>query len=50
MNMSLNSPFNVSFGEKPNNLIERNDEFRQITSVFDSENPETKIMIITGVM
>lgn len=46
--MSLNSPFNVSFGEKPNNLIERNDEFRQITSVFDSENPETKIMIITG--
>ncbi|MBQ6784132.1 MAG: ATP-binding protein [Acholeplasmatales bacterium] len=46
--MSLNSPFNVSFGEKPNNLIERNDEFNQITSVFDSENPETKIMIITG--
>ncbi len=46
--MINNSPFNISFGEKPNNLIERNDEFSQITSVFNSDNPETKIIILTG--
>jgi len=46
--MHANSPFNISFGEKPNNLIDRKEEFQTITEVFDSENPETKIMIITG--
>ena len=46
--MIANSPFNVSFGEKPNNLIERSEEFNQITSVFDNDNPETKIIILTG--
>ena len=46
--MISNSPFNVSFGEKPNNLIERNEEFSQITSIFDNDNPETKIIILTG--
>lgn len=44
----FNSPFNVSFGEKPNNLIERENEFNNIISIFDSETPETKIMILTG--
>ncbi len=46
--MQKNSPFNISFGEKPNNLIDRNEEFQFITNVFDSEAPETKIMMITG--
>lgn len=46
--MIANSPFNVSFGEKPNNLIERSEEFNQITSVFDNDNPETKIILLTG--
>ena len=46
--MLANSPFNISFGEKPNNYIDRSEEFNQITSVFDSEMPETKVMILTG--
>ena len=46
--MLLNSPFNVSFGESPNNYIERNKEFSQITFVFESATPETKVMLLTG--
>ena len=46
--MQNNSPFNVSFGEKPNNIIKRKEEFTQITSIFDSDTPETKILILTG--
>lgn len=46
--IKMNSPFNVSFGEEPKNLIKRTIEFEQVTSVFDSDMPETKIMMITG--
>lgn len=46
--MYENSPFNVSFGEKPNNFIERTEEFNQVTSIFNSDNPETKIIVLTG--
>lgn len=48
MNNYLNGPFNVSFGELPNNLIVRNNEFDYITSVFESDTPETKVISITG--
>ena len=44
----MNSPFNISFGEKPNNIIYRDNSFNQVTDVFDSETPETKTFIITG--
>ena len=46
--MERNSPFNVSFGERPVNLIERNEEFMMVTSIFDSPTPETKTILITG--
>ena len=46
--MSLNSPFNITFGEQPINYINRTFEFKTITDVFDSATPESKIMIITG--
>ena len=46
--MIFNSPFNVSFGEKPNNFIERKEELESVVSVFDSEKPETKVMVLTG--
>ena len=48
MNNYLNGPFNVSFGKLPNNLIVRNNEFDYITSVFESDTPETKVISITG--
>ena len=43
-----NSPFNVAFGEKPNNYINRSEEFDRITAIFNDENPETKVLLITG--
>lgn len=46
--MNYNSPFNITFGERPNNIIQRNNDFEMITNVFDSESPETKILVITG--
>lgn len=44
----VNSPFNIYFGQKPLNSIERNDDFEQVVSVFDSALPETKIILLTG--
>ena len=44
----MNSPFTIVFGEKPNNLIKRPNDFNNITSIFDSGTPETKIITITG--
>ena len=46
--MGTNSPFNITFGERPKNYINRESEFNSIVEVFDSEIPETKIKIITG--
>lgn len=46
--MNYNSPFNITFGEQPNNIIQRNNDFETITKVFDATIPETKIMVITG--
>jgi len=44
----INSPFNISFGEIPMHYISRKTEFEEIASVFGSDHPESKIMIITG--
>ena len=46
--MNYNSPFNITFGEQPNNIIQRNNDFETITNVFNAVSPETKIMVITG--
>ena len=43
-----NNPFNIYFGEEPINCIEREKEFHEVVDVFESDNPETKAMIITG--
>lgn len=42
------NPFNISFGEEPNSLIDRQLEFNEIVGLFESSNPESKIKIITG--
>lgn len=44
-----NNPFNISFGEEPNSIIDRPIEFENIISSFDSEFTDTKIKIITGI-
>lgn len=43
-----NNPFNVSFGEKPTNLIFREKELNEIKDNFLSDTPTSKPMIITG--
>lgn len=42
------NPFNISFGEEPVNLIDRNNEFNEIIDNFNNENPQSKSLIITG--
>jgi len=42
------NPFNISFGEEPINMISRENELKDITSIFESDQPETKSYIITG--
>jgi len=44
----MNNPFNISFGEKPLLFISRSNEFDNLVSSFKSDNPESKIYIITG--
>lgn len=42
------NPFNVTFGELPKSVIEREKEAHIIESTFQDETPETKVFIITG--
>lgn len=48
MTSIINNPFNVTFGEEPNNAIPRDSEISQITNAFDSEFPESKVFIVCG--
>lgn len=48
METKKNNPFNITFGEEPENFIPRQAAIDQITASFDSDNPETKVYIITG--
>lgn len=42
------NPFNISFGEEPKELIQRNDEYNEIIDTFTSESPSSKALIISG--
>ena len=42
------NPFNITFGEEPNSIIFRKEEFDDIVELFQDEQPESKIKIITG--
>lgn len=42
------NPFNITFGEPPESLIERYEDINRIRSAFLDESPETKVFIITG--
>ena len=48
MEAKRNNPFNITFGEEPNNFIPRDAEINQIANSFDSENPDSKVYILTG--
>lgn len=48
MSKVLNNPFNITFGERPSNFIPRNNEIKEITTSFDSGNPESKVYILAG--
>lgn len=45
---SYNSPFNITFGEQPKCFIPRKNEFDEITTVFSSEEPHSKVFMIGG--
>lgn len=42
------NPFNITFGEEPNSVINRDEEYKEIVGLFESDQPESKIKIITG--
>lgn len=42
------NPFNITFGESPKSVIEREKEAYIIESTFKDETPEAKVFIITG--
>ena len=44
----INNPFNISFGEEPEKLIERNDQLSEVIDTFTSDTPTTKTLILTG--
>ena len=44
----INNAFNISFGEEPEKLIERNDQFSEVIDTFTSDTPTTKILFLTG--
>lgn len=48
MKPKINNPFNITFGEEPDNFIPRVKEIEQITTSFDSETPESKVYVISG--
>lgn len=44
----MSNPFNITFGEVPENQIERNKDINLIRSTFNNETPESKVYIISG--
>ena len=42
------NPFNIAFGKKPLQLVERPTEFMSICDDFDNLNPESNAYVITG--
>lgn len=42
------NPFNITFGEEPNSVINRDEEYEEIVGLFESDQPESKVKIITG--
>ena len=44
----MDNPFNISFGETSLSVINRDKEFNDVVSTFDSSSPETKVFILTG--
>lgn len=44
----MSNPFNITFGELPKSVIEREKEANIIVSAFKDETPETKVFVITG--
>ena len=48
MSENRRNPFNITFGEEPSSMISRQEEYSEIVDLFESENPESKIKIITG--
>ena len=44
----MDNPFNISFGETSLSIIDRDKEFNEVVSIFDSSSPETKIFVLTG--
>lgn len=45
---TYNSPFNITFGEQPKCFIPRKNEFEEITTVFSSSEPHSKVFLIGG--
>ena len=48
MQSKKNNPFNITFGEEPENYIPRISEINQIENSFDSITPESKVFVLTG--
>ncbi len=48
MQSKKNNPFNITFGEEPENYISRISETNQIKNSFDSDIPESKVFVLTG--
>ena len=48
MKSKKNNPFNITFGEEPENYIARTSETNQIENSFNSDVPESKVFILTG--
>lgn len=44
----MKNPFNITFGELPQSLIDRKDDIETIKYTFNNSNPESKVYIITG--
>jgi len=43
----IKNPFNISFGEEPEKLIERNYQSSEVIDTFTSDTPTTKTLILT---
>lgn len=44
----MSNPFNITFGELPKSVIEREKEVHFIQSTFKDETPDSKVFIISG--
>lgn len=44
----MSTPFSTIFGELPKNFVPRDEEFTEVKDMFEGENPESKVFILSG--